>query len=99
MSVISLGRRNRLTAEEQISLLDELLVHRRLILGRQLVGRDHSAYFVDGASNTTTGNESGQVTGVSRTNKPKLCSPIDKGLADSERAAHALESQTAIAFQ
>lgn len=74
------------TAQQQVTLLQELLIDGSLVLGGKLVGCDHAADLVDRASDTSARNESRKVT-------------VDECLADTKRAAHPLQRKTAVTLQ
>jgi hypothetical protein len=90
-------------AEEQVTLLEELLIDGRLVLRRQLVGRDDAADLVDGASDTTARDEPREITGKVQSRHVQgpvdQHSPVNEGLADAERAAHALKRKAAVALE
>ena len=86
VSMALAGRLVPLTAQQNITLLDDLLVRRRLILRCKFVGRNHSADLVNGAVQPSTGNESGQI-------------PIHKRLADPKRPTHSLHGERSVRLE
>lgn len=74
------------TAQQQVTLLQELLIDGRLVLRGQFVRRDHAADLVNGTGNPSAGNKTREVA-------------VNESLAHTKGTAHALERETAVALQ